>query len=510
MFTVDQWNSDNWEPLEYEKEYNFSRTFFEQFRELFRQVPLPARSVQRLINSDYCNNAGDVKNSYLCFEGDRMEDAAYVVGSYEIKDSFDLLDSRGVEQTYDSVEVDDSSRVFFSFDCEQCNDVWYSKDLGGCSNCFGCTNLRNKSYYIFNTPYTKEDYFEKLKEFNLGSYATHVRLMAQARETWLGYPVKYMHGSQNTNVSGEHIQNSKNVHESYTVHGGENLKYCQQVADKVEDSYDYSIWGSGASLMYETAVSGEQCSGIKFSFDCWPGSRNLEYCISCRSSSDCFGCVGLKKKQYCIFNRQYTKEEYEILREKIIQQMQEMPYQNDQGKIYRYGEFFPIELSPFAYNETIANDFFPLSRDGALSRGFLWRDPEGRGYAITLSASDIPDNIKDASEAITKDIIGCKSCGRAYRIIASELTFYKKNNIPLPRNCIECRFKNRFSLVNPPQFWRARCQCGGVGDDRKTYQNEVTHAHGSDYCPNEFETSYDPNRSEIVYCEECYNTEIVG
>ena len=35
----------------------------------------------------------------------------------------------------------------------------------------------------------------------------------------------------------------------------------------------------------------------------------------------CFGCVGFKHKQYCILNKQYTKEEYEKLVQKIIKQM---------------------------------------------------------------------------------------------------------------------------------------------------------------------------------------------
>ncbi len=510
VFTFDYWNSDNWEPLEYGKDYNFSRTFFEQFRELFERVPLPAQSVSRMINSDYCNNAGDVKNGYLCFEGDRIEDSAYIVGSYGVKDSFDCYDSRSVEQCYESLEVDDSSRVFFSFDCGQCSDVWFSKDLSGCTNCFGCANLRNRHYYIFNVPHTKEEYFEKIKKFNPGSYAAHMHLWERARNEWLQYPVKFMHGSKNVNVSGEHIQQSRNVRESYTIHGGENLKYCQQVADKVEDSYDYAIWGASVSLMYETIVSGEQCSEIKFSLDCWPGSRNLEYCISCRSSADCFGCVGLKKKQYCIFNKQYTKEEYYELRERIIMHTNEMPYHDAEGRIYRYGEFFPLEFSPFSYNETIASDYFPMVREEVVARGLTWRETESREYAITLPSSQIPDLINDVSDAIIREIIGCESCGRAYRVIASEILFCKKNNIPLPRKCGECRFKNRFALVNPPKFWHGKCRCAGGADDRGIYQNEVEHFHGSGHCPNEFETSYAPGRLEIVYCEECYTTEVVG
>ncbi len=38
--------------------------------------------------------------------------------------------------------------------------------------------------------------------------------------------------------------------------------------------------------------------------------RDCHFCMLCVSCTDCFGCVGLTHKQYCIFNKQYTKEEY--------------------------------------------------------------------------------------------------------------------------------------------------------------------------------------------------------
>jgi hypothetical protein len=41
------------------------------------------------------------------------------------------------------------------------------------------------------------------------------------------------------------------------------------------------------------------------------------------------------------------------------------------------------------------------------------------------------------------------------------------------------------------------------------YKNTVSHQHGSAPCPNKFETSYSPEREETVYCEECYQAELV-
>jgi hypothetical protein len=241
--------------------------------------------------------------------------------------------------------------------------------------------------------------------------------------------------------------------------------------------------------------------------ECWPDSSDLEYCVHCHSSSNLFGCVGLKKKQYCIFNKQYDKEDYFALREKIIRHMNEAPYIDKQGKVYKYGDFFPVEFSPFAYNETLAQDFFRLNKTEANQKGYLWRDPDLRQYQTTIGAGDLPDHIRDARDELIKEIIKCSSCGLAYRIVPMELAFYRRMNLPLPRLCPECRFRERFQFVNPPQLRPGNCQCAGVNSDGGIYNNESAHFHGDIHCPNEFETSYAPGRSEIVYCEKCYQAE---
>jgi hypothetical protein len=75
--------------------------------------------------------------------------------------------------------------------------------------------------------------------------------------------------------------------------------------------------------------------------------------------SNCFGCISLRNKSYCILNKQYSKEEYEKLVPQIIEKMQA------DGE---RGEFFDPSLSSFGYNETVAQEYFPLTRDEASSR----------------------------------------------------------------------------------------------------------------------------------------------
>jgi len=509
VYEKDYWWSDAWDPMEYGRNCDFSRPFFEQFRELLYAVPWPSRNIQRMTDSDYANHAGDLKNCYLCFNAGRSEDSAYLVDGYGHKNSFDITSTIGAERCYDGMSVRDCYQTFFSYACEQCREVWLSRDCIGCAFCFGCANLRNKEYYIFNRPYTKEQYFQELTQIlQDGSYQALEAAKERAYKVWRQYPYKYMLSWHNRDATGDLISTSKNVKSCFNVADVEDSAYCQDIVLGVRDSYDYTNWGDMSELIYEAMGVGEKCRSVKFSFDCWPADQEVEYSYRCASSQDLFGCVALKKKSYCIFNKQYSKEDYFALREKIIRHMNEMPYTDAQGRIYRYGEFFPPEFSPFAYNETIAQDFFPLNKEAAIAKGYLWREPETREYQITVDAKDLPDHIRDAPDNIVKEIIKCLSCGKAYRVIQMELDFLRKMSLPLPRLCPNCRYLERIKHRNPPRFYRRRCTCAGSTSENGVYQNQVSHFHGSTPCPNEFETSFAPDRSEIVYCEECYQNEV--
>src|SRR3989344_2458468 len=144
--------------------------------------------------------------------------------------------------------------------------------------------------------------------------------------------------------------------------------------------------------------------------------------------------------QYCILNKQYTKEEYEALVPRVIEHMNNMPYTDQQGRIYKYGEFFPPEFSPFAYNETIAQEYFPLAKAEALERGYRWKEPDAKDYAATRKPEDLPDHIKDVKDDILQETVGCAhaappaggcnhQCTVAFKIIPKELEFYRRSTL---------------------------------------------------------------------------------
>ena len=243
---------------------------------------------------------------------------------------------------------------------------------------------------------------------------------------------------------------------------------------------------------------------------CWSGF-NINYSIFCHNSENLFGCVGINKNQYCILNKQYTKEQYEELVPKIIQHMNDMPYIDSKGRVYKYGEFFPAELSPFCYNETIAQEYFPLTKEEAIEQGYKWKDREERNYTIDIKNEDIPDDIKEVNESIIGKVIECEhkgtcneQCTEAFKIIPQELQFYQRMNLPLPHLCPNCRHYQRLKQRNPLKLWHRTCMCGSAGLPQST----TKHFHGDEPCTVEFETSYSPDSPEIVYCEKCYQGEV--
>ena len=512
VYERDFWWSDGWDPMEYGREIDFNRPFLEQLFELSREVPWPSRSVLRLVNSDYANTAGDLKNCYLCFDGAGNEDSMYCITSGKMKHCIDCYQSGRSELCYENFSIAECYKSFFGNNNSGSRNIWFSKSCTDCSDCLGCINLKHKKYHIFNQPYSREEYEKKLKEFNLGSYSSLLKVKAQAEEFFLRNPEKSMTGAQNLNATGEYVWNSKNIKHSYQLVDGENISYSQNVVSGTKDCMDYYSWGDNAELIYESVVCGENIRNLKFCYECWPACQDLEYCMLTRSSANCFGCVGVTKKQYCILNKQYSKEEYEELIPKIKAHMANMPYVDKQNRTYSYGEFFPVDFSAWAYNETAVNDYIPLSKEDAIKQGFRWRDEDRKEFKIDIQSEDLPDHINDVEVSILKQTIGCLSCKKAFRVLPAELEFYQQSTIPLPRLCVECRYLERIKNRNPLKWYTRKCQCAGEKSDNGLYQNQGnTHqSHKpSQHCPNQFETTYPPDSEKIVYCEDCYQQEAV-
>lgn len=511
IYEHDYWLSDNWPGgLQYGRDYDFSKPFFEQFRQLMLDVPWSSRSIQQITNSDYSNQAARTKNCYLCFNCNSSEDCLYGVAFFSCKQCMDIYQADDNERSYEIFNCDHSYNVKFSRNSSNNRDSWLLDNCKDCTNCFGCVNLTHQQYNIFNVPYTKEDYEKKLKAMNLGSHASLQAVKKRAQEFWKKFPVKYMHSNMVTNThGGDYVYQAKNARYCYQAIDLEDCAYVQNTARGTKDCMDFTNWSEHSEQMYEASVCGEDCQRVRFSFECWPACTDIEYTANCRSSSNLFGCVGLKKKQYCIFNKQYSKEEYEALVPKIRAHMNEMPYVDKAGRRYAYGEFFPPEFSGYAYNESSAMDYFPLAKEEAIEQGYRWTDINPREFQVNIQPEDLPDHIKDVADDILKQIIACEACKRAYRIVPMELALLRSFGIPLPRKCHECRFQDRRAMRTPYRWYERVCDCGGTVSKKGEYKNLSAHEHAAKECANSFESPYSADREEIVYCESCYQSEMV-
>jgi len=489
------WWGDGWDPLSYGKKYDFSKTFFEQWRNLRDSIPLQCLSNLHATNSDYCNVAEANKNSYMCSASFTTEGAFYSNRITQIKDSLDLYVVHRSELCYEDVICSDSYRLLYSLNCKSCVDSYFLYDCIGCTNCFGCTNLRNKSYCMWNQQLSREEYNKQLAEYNLKNYETISKLKNKFQEVCSKAIHRFAVQTKTENSTGDNLENTKNCKICFDATGRiEDVKHSHWMALNVKDVYDSGPGIGPAELVYEAFDTG--VGGFRNLFTSVVySSSDVEYSFNCHGCSNLFGCIGLRNKKYCILNREYTKEEYEKLVPKIKEQMNILPYKDKRGIAYRYGEFFPAELSTFCYNETQAQDYFPLSKERAVEMGFRWRDRKANEYKPTLESKNIPSNLDDVRDSITEEVIECENkdkssnyCRKAYKITTDELNLYRKIGIPLPRSCFFCRHENRLRMRNPMKLWHRKCMKEG--------------------CNNEFETSYSPDRPEIVYCETCYQKEV--
>lgn len=159
------------------------------------------------------------------------------------------------------------------------------------------------------------------------------------------------------NVTGDYLKRCKNCKE---VYGAQDTEDCAYVIEPmiVTNVHDDIFSGNHCAFLLET-IGCENLSYSKFCFSCRSGCSNLMYCHFCHSSTNCFGCAGLKNKEYCIFNKQYSKSDYETMVAQILEHM---------TKTGERGEFFPASLSPFCYNEALTQEYYPLTKQEALNK----------------------------------------------------------------------------------------------------------------------------------------------
>ncbi len=318
-----------------------------------------------------------------------------------------------------------------------------------------------------NEKMSKEEYEAKVAEVR-GSHSL-ADLLEKFIEFKVQFPMKWMNEINTENCTGNYLVNCNECEECYDCEYLERSKYCFDLKKGDEVSYnnmDISAFGLGVIDCYEGGTIGYNGNHCLFGENVWE-SFDVHYSMLCMNCKHCFGCVGLNHDEYCVFNKQYTKEEYEELVGKIIEHMKEGGAAPDGGQ--EWGEFFPTEMSPFRYNETMAAEYFPMSREEVEAKGWNWKEKE--------------DPVKGE---LSEEIRECKESRRRFKILKEERDFYKKWGIPLPELCPDVRHLHRLAQRNPRELWERKC----------------------DKCGVDVKSSYEPGRKEKVYCRKCYLGEV--
>lgn len=474
VYQQSDWYGDKWNPMDYGRNFDFSRPFFEQFDELMREVPRLGIDIVNCENSDYCNYCGDDKNCYLDIAGEANEDCYYNLFVKYSKDVVDCTFAYNCTLCYECVNCYDCYACQNSVYCDNCSDCLYCFDLIGCKNCLFFHGLRNKQYYIFNEKKTKQEYEEYLKGLQIGSHSQRRKLAEGWRFFCLKNAVYRANYHLNCeNCSGNNLKNCKSTFESFNATNCEDCFYLYDVLD-AKDCMDLNYSLYKPELSYEL-ISTLSMHGCAFSMASHYNS-NIYYCDLTNNSSDLFGCIGLNHAQHCILNKQYSKQEYEEIVPRIIEHMKSTE---------EWGQFFPVELSPFAYNETVAIEYYPMKRDDVLARGWKWRkDDSEKMYKGPQSS--VPDNISDIDPSVCKEILICKKSEKPFKVIPQELDFYRRQNIPVPRRSPNQRHLDRIALRNPRRLFDNKCTGCGLA----------------------LKTSYSKECDEKVFCEDCYKEEI--
>ena len=436
-----------------------------------------------MVNSQYTNDVYKLQDCYLVFDGEQAKDCYYGETFVLIKDSMDFLVLTESELCYECVNCENCYNLKFSRFSKNCSNSWFLKDCIGVKNSFACVNLHQKEYCIFNEQKTKQEYEQFMATFHSSHWIELQSMKERVEVFFRQHPVKDIRTVQCQSAIGDNLTQCKDCWWCFDCNGvGGGLRdcrYCTNMQMGASDCMDVHVWGNQLELCYECCAVGESCRELICCLYVATGCSNISYSLWClRNCQNLFGCISLKKKQYCILNTQYSKEEYEQLLPKIIQHLQ---------KTGEWGQFFPASDSPFGYNETLAQEYFPSSKEEVLKRGWKWSDYEVDMKADrVLPAEKLPDALQDIPDDVLNWAIRCEITGRPFKLTQQELRYYRDYQLPIPRRHPDQRHKDRMTLKNPRKLWDRKC----------------------DNCGKGIHTSYSSERLEKVYCEECYLKEV--
>lgn len=421
-------------------------------------------------NSDFCNYCWYCKDCYMDIAWENNQSCYFCLFTKYAEYCVDCSFAYNSQRCYECISIYDTNKSIYSEYLENCFECSFSFDLKNCSNCLFCWNLRNQSYCILNKQVSKEEYIKTYNSIINWSWKSFT--WAKDQFEWLRthFVVPWLTRSQTEYAYGNNLKNIKNWIFCFNAKECEDSSYLYDVLDAKNClDLNYSLYHPESSYQLMSTLDLKQsiCNVATHH------SHHVYYCQLCNNSQHLFWCVWLNNKEYCIFNKQYTKKTYFDTLEKILQQ---------RIAIWKRGTFFDTSLCLHPYNDTVAQEYFPIKSltikwtDTCIDKNWygnvtiqdrslllsdatldLWwskkidilrrnkkEDPRVPENNSTISIDQLPDTIHDVetSDLSSKIIVHSKK-KKPFRLIWAEIEFYKKMNLPLPRFHPDTRHNKR-------------------------------------------------------------------
>lgn len=349
-------------------------SFFSHFKQFQDKIPLAYTVQFANENCEYTDSSYLAYNCYLSFAiWLDSKEVLYSAFSYDniekVYNSF--LVWKQSSNVYQSSWIMNSYNIFYSKYITWSHNIWFSTNMIGCQECIWCDGLQNQKYHIWNVAYEKEEYEKKKIEIlrDKSSYLkSYSHIKSRKAINFASENVEWNYIIESSNIlNGGWIFRLHEGRNLLIINGGDGSRNCYDSVDFWVNCSNYccvnaSAWpATNVFCSWQIAVS----SFIYYSY-------MLESC------HHCLWCIWLKNKSYCIFNKQYTKEEWEEKACEIFASMEA------DGTL---GDFFPASMNPFYFNDTLAyliDDSF--TKEEVEVEGYLWRDEPIR--------ADIPEGMR--------------------------------------------------------------------------------------------------------------------
>lgn len=283
-----------------------AQVFFTSLKKLLDSRP---KTEADIVNSEGCvysNHVYDCKDLTYCFDMYASKDGVYLFDSALCVHSADSDYIVECDSCYECVDI------YKSYDCKY---VEKSREMRNCSfcydcrnleNCFGCVQLNNRSYCIFNRQLNENEYREAVKKYEALPASKVLEILNELKKQ---FPLAPAAADHNVNSPyGSYVYYCKNCYMCFDAAQSEDCMYnYDSFYNKVCMDLTYSARHNENSFQLIESRRMNNCSYAIDSISC----QDSLYLFNCKNVKNSFGCVGLQHKEYCILNRQFSKEDYE-------------------------------------------------------------------------------------------------------------------------------------------------------------------------------------------------------